>query len=442
MTQLFSQHETDNWYFGYNAGISFSSGSPGALTNGALTSDEGCSSISDSAGNLLFYTNGVKVWDKNHQLMPNGIGLYGHTSATQSVLIVKRPSWAGRYYIFTTDIVYPGFTDEGLNYSEVNMTLNGGNGDIISGLKNINLVPDSVPEKLCGVKHSNGTDVWIMVHKWYSNSFLAYLVTSAGIIAPPIISNTGTSQNDFAGEGAMKFSSTGNKIALASEDSGYFELFDFDPSSGIVSNSLLLRDNHTQGAYGVEFSADGSKLYVDCVSQFNDTVYQYNLSAGSDSLIIASKTALGNVNTLSYLGQLQLASDGKIYIARDGIKKLAVINYPNNLGLSCNLVANGFTLISPGENELGLPNFVASYLLPTGIKENSLTTTFSIYPNPTNTILNLSLDKAENITVTNLIGNVVLETNAKGKVELDVSFLSAGIYFIRVGNEVRKFVKE
>jgi len=67
---------------------------------------------------------------------------------------------------------------------------------------------------------------------------------------------------------------------------------------------------------------------------------------------------------------------------------------------------------------------------------------FSIYPNPTIATLNLFLNNKEDIVITNLVGEIVLQKTAKGKVELNVSFLASGIYFIKVGNEVRKFVKE
>jgi len=53
---LSAQHEFDNWYFGTNAGVSFVSGIPVNLSGGQISTNEGCSSISDGAGNLLFYT--------------------------------------------------------------------------------------------------------------------------------------------------------------------------------------------------------------------------------------------------------------------------------------------------------------------------------------------------------------------------------------------------
>ena len=55
-----------NWYFGSNAGITFNSGSPVALTNGVLITVEGVATISDNSGNLLFYTDGLTVYNRLH----------------------------------------------------------------------------------------------------------------------------------------------------------------------------------------------------------------------------------------------------------------------------------------------------------------------------------------------------------------------------------------
>ena len=62
----FSQNEAAIWYFGSNAGLDFSGGTPVAITDGQITTSEGCSTISDQNGHLLFYTDGVDVWNKNH----------------------------------------------------------------------------------------------------------------------------------------------------------------------------------------------------------------------------------------------------------------------------------------------------------------------------------------------------------------------------------------
>jgi len=56
-----AQKEATHWYFGEKAGLDFSSGSPVVVANGALRTDEGCATISDSNGKLLFYTDGTTV---------------------------------------------------------------------------------------------------------------------------------------------------------------------------------------------------------------------------------------------------------------------------------------------------------------------------------------------------------------------------------------------
>src|SRR3970040_2481571 len=90
-TPSFAQKEAAIWYFGNYAGLDFNSGNPVALTNGKLVTKEGCTTISDKDGNLLFYTDGSLVYNKNHQVMPNGYGLQGHNSSTQSAIIVPKP---------------------------------------------------------------------------------------------------------------------------------------------------------------------------------------------------------------------------------------------------------------------------------------------------------------------------------------------------------------
>lgn len=95
-----AQKENYNWYFGNRAALSFQSGEPVAVSGSALYSYEGSASISDAAGNLLFYTNGEEVWNRNHARMPNGAGLGGHNSASQVAAIVPRPGSSTLYYVF------------------------------------------------------------------------------------------------------------------------------------------------------------------------------------------------------------------------------------------------------------------------------------------------------------------------------------------------------
>ena len=79
---------------------------PSDSAQNSIATFEGCSSISDPAGNLLFYSDGRDVWDANHQLMPNadyysGSGLLGDPSSTSSAVIIPKPGDTNKYFIFT-----------------------------------------------------------------------------------------------------------------------------------------------------------------------------------------------------------------------------------------------------------------------------------------------------------------------------------------------------
>ena len=66
---FFAQNETKKWFFGNGAGIDFSTTPPTTLTTGQITTTNGCASMADASGNLLFYTNGITVWNQTHAVM-------------------------------------------------------------------------------------------------------------------------------------------------------------------------------------------------------------------------------------------------------------------------------------------------------------------------------------------------------------------------------------
>lgn len=366
--QTFAQKESIKWYFGQSAGLDFAAGSPVAITDGVLNTNEGSASISDKVtGAVLFYSDGITVWNKYHSPMPNGTGLGGHVSSTQSALIVPKPGNTMLFYIFTVDAF---LGSKGLAYSLIDMSLNGGYGDVVSTEKNITLLTP-VTEKLAGIKHCNGQDIWVLCHEWNSNKFYAYPVSTSGI-ASPVISNAGVVHQGGQGYiGCMKFSPDGYKIALATYDIKKVELFDFDNSSGVVSNALSLPAEGND--YGVSFSPDHSKLYitVDWPPWGKDKLYQFDLSSGIPDTIIDSKTIIDS--GYYHYGALQLGPDGKIYMAILDVDYLGVINNPDAAGMSCDFVQNGVSL-QGRKNSHGLPNFIESFFDP------PLTADFSFIP--------------------------------------------------------------
>jgi gliding motility-associated-like protein len=336
--------------------LDFNPGSPVALTNGQLYNYEGCASISDNSGNLLFYTNGIQIWDRNHVVMPNGSGLMGHNSSSQSAIIVPDPGNTTKYYVFTlAELAGPN----GMRYSIVDMTLNSGNGDV-TAVKNVPLHP-STSEKVTAIQRCDGS-VWVISHEWGTNRFFADLVTGSGI-NPSVVSGVGTihtggSNGTWNSVGYLKASQQGNRLALAIRDMHLFEVFDFDITTGIISNPITLVSQAWNVVYGVEFSPDGTKLYGSEI--LGKKIHQFDLTSGSAAAILASATIVGTMNT--YPGAIQLGPDNKIYVARDitstiGMDSLAVINNPNALGLACNYINNGIYL-GTGLCLAGLPNFM------------------------------------------------------------------------------------
>jgi len=348
----FAQKEAANWYFGNKAGVSFNNTAPVALLDGQLITNEGCAAISNGDGALQFYTDGTTVYNKNHAIMQNGTGLLGNVSSTQSAMIIPAPTNAGKYYIFT--VAHEG-TVAGLNYSEVDMLLDGGMGAITA--KNIRLDPGyRTAEKITAVRHADGQQIWIITHRMDSDKFTSFLVSSTGVDQTPVVSAAG----QFTGAGAavaigyLKASPNGKKLASAKQNiAPSIELFDFDSSTGIVSNPLLLSRD---GGYGIEFSPDSKRLYY---SIFSSDIYQFDLSIPDPNSIINSRTLIAT----GTFAALQLALDGKIYATKNGTPNgltLSVINAPNNAGTACNFQLTGISLAGRSST-LGLPPFIQTF---------------------------------------------------------------------------------
>lgn len=345
---------TWNWYFGDSLGLNFSTNPP-TVISGSIGKTEGTSAISDSNGNLLFYTNGVTVWNKNHQVMQNGTGLNGHISSTQAALIVPQPDNDSLFYVFTTDALGQS---KGLQYSIVNMNANGGLGAVI--VKNI-LLQTPVCEKLCATKHQNGKDIWVLAHGFGNNTFYCYLVTKDGLIDCPIISKIGSIHDNSSATnapGAMKFSTNGKKLAVTVYlyPNSKIDMFDFNDANGDISNHTAI--TNILLPYGIEFSKNGRHLFV--TTRPNELI-TYDVSLNSSLDIENSKVVLADYNNApSITGLLQIGTDNKIYISFVDSLHISLINTPDSGGTN-----SGFeykkVYLNGRKTSLGLPNFVSSY---------------------------------------------------------------------------------
>ena len=368
----YAQNEGNFWYFGANAGLDFNSGAPVAVIDGQLNTSEGCASISDNNGDLLFYTDGMTVYDRNHAVMPNGMGLLGNISSTQSAIIVQKPSSNNIYYIFTVD----GGTGAsgGFHYSEVDMSLQAGLGDVTAN-KNIMIFPQAL-EKVSAIKHQNNQDFWIIAPDATTQTINSYLFTSTGLNMVPVV-NAVLNNIDFVGY--LRGSPNGDKIVNVNAWTNNYELFDFDNTTGVLT-SQLTAIMVGEDPYGAEFSPNNELLYISCWPTGN--VYQYNLMAGSNTDILNSSTVVGQAPGIG--GALQLGSDMKIYQAVGSASSLAVINDPDLVGFACNYDVNGVSL-GGFTSYYGLPTFYSSIFFSNTIDINGFCYGDSSYFNSSNT---------------------------------------------------------
>ncbi|MDD4218507.1 MAG: T9SS type A sorting domain-containing protein [Bacteroidales bacterium] len=451
---------TWHWYFGRMAGLDFSSGTAVADFNSAsFGSPVGI--ISDTTGDLLMYTNDYYVFNKNHQQMPIGNVLATYDYSTQSI-IVPKPGNPDLYYIFYYG-AWGKYNVNGLMYSVVDMTLEGGLGNVI--LKDV-IVMDSINYHLASIQHSNGHDIWLIVLKQFTNQFHSYLLTDNGLDTIPVISAAG--QSYFYNVGFLDPSPDGTKLAATfnmynNENKGV-EIFDFDNTSGIVSNTIAFQTCpagfHCNGA-GVQFSPDGSKLYYIVIYNSNPgsynnstALYQANLSLRDSAQIVNSVVLIDSVLHEPYWQNLnigatydiQLASDKKIYLTKYPKPYVGVINYPNLAGLACEVIDSA-VYIDNGTTkycDFIFPSF-PNYFMPqdpvvSANKYQDIDNNILIFPNPftiTATLQIKNYDEIKNFniryTICDIFGHEVYRSKIQNsETTICRKSLSNGVYFIKI----------
>ncbi|PKR81270.1 hypothetical protein CW751_05475, partial [Brumimicrobium salinarum] len=366
---IFGQLEGANWYFGSYAGLDFSSGNPVPVFDGDLVTGEGCSSVSNNVGDLLFYTDGQNVYDRNHNLMPNGTGLLGHPSSAMSSVICPKPgTWnaaLGQFdgYILCTIDFNNG--SNGIRWSEIDLTANGGNGEVVLGTKNTHLIGTTTVEAANFVEHENGCDYWLLTKEVNTNKWEVYPVTSTGVGATPVISNVGPVTGSHFGY--IKGSINSEQVALTNGNAG-LQIYDFDRLTGQLTHKFSETSLGTS-YYGLEFSPNNRFVYYTRLSDPN--IYQVDISVANQIDFQNSLVTIGSTTNAAHgyrLGALQLASNGKIYLTLIGSGNLGVINAPDLSGIPANYIDNAVSISgtningSPTNTRLGLPSF-PSFLL-------------------------------------------------------------------------------
>lgn len=364
-----------NWVFGKNGGLNFASGTPVPFFAPTINTPEGTASISDTSGNLLFFTDGTRVWNAAGALKISG--LLGNASSTQSALILPDPGNANNYYVFTAD----GSSGANNHLDGIRLTYTTQIGAWPSvPLSSLMTMPPtanfSATERLTAIRHANGTDYWILTivqqlpfqpSTDLAPGFLRVLrVTAAGV------SYVGDQPlNRSIGDiGQLKASAGGGRIAFADYSSGKVIHIPFSKSTGLINVAQTVDiaainpQNGTRAyPYGVEFSATGRFLYFSTLWPLatsnppltDGRIFQHFISTGATQLVGSRP----NLPITSYsVGSLQFASDQRIYITQGNDNRLGVIASPDILGLGCAVGFNALTLSPTSQAKVGLPNMV------------------------------------------------------------------------------------
>jgi hypothetical protein len=326
----------NNWVFGNGAGINFSFGANAFLAHGntpgsnGLNTEEGCASISDRNGNLLFSTNGKKVWDRQHNEVISDLQLSGHPSATQSAMIISDPGSRGGYLIFTVGADYfPTLAEDRYWINRLMATRI----DVVNGVIQTTLHPiasvneyawkhtstytPAPTERLTAIQHPNCKDYWVLTtirkrelylqgtsesslstsHQHYEYGTFAgegivriFKVTTNGVsfhADHPI--KIGTQAVSISHHGYMKATTNGRRIAIANGLLENVILMDFDPYVGTLSNtrSVGLNRSLIQSqvpeidsrydliVYGAEFAPNTNYLYLSVNTHNYQTIASY-----------------------------------------------------------------------------------------------------------------------------------------------------------------------
>ena len=428
-------------------------------------------SICDTAGNLLFFSNGCGVMGAGFQYVPGAEHI--NDGETQNYLCAE--IGGGRYT--NTLLILPDTSGTVYNLIHTrvnNLTTVGGASDRLFWTKIVSapdgqlnaVFADSIlldtflyTSNMSACRHANGRDWWIVAPA-YSNELTTGLDSSYYVLhlAQDSISihknSIGVATDKFENStGEAVFSPDGAKYARYTIHAD-LQIFDFDRCTGQFSHPVhvpIVDAADTSYAAGLAFSPSGRYLYVSSTRH----IYQFDMQAAD---IPASKTTAATYDGFFYpipqlptrFYQCELGPDGKIYVSCPGGKyTFHVIEHPDSAGLACQVVQHKYILDYPIIG--GLPHFPNFRLgaLSGGCPSVSAVEVvgkeghLKVYPNPAKSILYVTSNVANRYRVYNMLGVAIMEGQLEEQITvLDISQLQSGVYIMSVDGGLRpvKFI--
>jgi Secretion system C-terminal sorting domain len=429
----------------------------------------GHSNICDTNGNLYLVSDGMNLYNKQRVLIEDGDTLVPSAFAkenlnfsgySQSSIIL--PFDSGMYYLvtpalsdtawdnFLNNLTHYGYFDL-LLYDVIDMKRNNGAGKVTQRMVPLVQSARLAKTQMMACRHANGKDWWLLKMAQDSNNIYTFLFKQDTVINYGIQRSGLLKTNRFDLEGQMMFDPTGTKMVSTYDlVHGNIMFADFDRCTGRLShysNIYVPPVNSTKGPDstldGVCFSPNGRFLYA---TKFTH-IMQYDLWDSTWYDVHGEDTT-----TAAFTGYTTIypAADGKLYISNfHGIaKQLSVVDAPNNKGAACSFcrkcmrsnTATGYLDCMPCMPDYGLGKDVKPCYPQSSETLVKLNEGFMVYPNPASTRLEVSgATRGSKKDLYDSMGKLMYSTTTN---EIDVSHLSKGMYYLRVGNMSKKVVVE
>ncbi|MEI2695696.1 MAG: hypothetical protein V9E90_11550 [Saprospiraceae bacterium] len=337
-------------------------------------------SISNEFGQLLFYTNGLKIFNRDNEIMENGDTIisqenYDYWNAIANLgspgisgYIIPAPGLDQIYYLFYSDFhyepdLYRYYFRSPLYLCVIDMEENQGLGKVV--LKK-QIILDGALSHFGLVKHANGRDWWVVVPELNSDVFYNYLITPQGILGPQIF-YSGFTQNEFYATGRNKFSPNG-ELFIRNYHQWGTTIYNFDRCSGKITykNSLFYKDGNEHFDFDIECSPNNRYLYI---SEFytlslgsskggNTRIWQYDLNVEDIERtgVIAAQSDLHFAILPNLLTRMQLSPLNNIFVSsKDEANVFSYIERPDLPAPYCNVSQHNFQL--PSSNLATAPRF-------------------------------------------------------------------------------------
>lgn len=479
-----SQGRNANWVFGDSAGMHFDGmNMPTTFKTNCVSKGE-TATISDTAGNLLFYTFGFaylpqpdsKIYDNDFDVMINGDSIIADKWFNTDIIIPK-PNSDSLYYMISS--VPAGHLMHYCLISKKNYQASG-----VVLLKNQLMKASEMSDCIQAVNHGNGRDWWVITRLGGvipNDSFFVWLVDPNGINGP-YTSKAGISALD--GTHHISINSDGTQFIEISA-SGIIEEFNFDRCNGTITSNRILHYPVTQNFpyfWGVAYSPDNRYVYLTQFKNVLDSTYIFQLDMTlldpwKDRKIVWAKSPYEFVF-------LRLAPDKKIYVSHAFIHynyqnwfpyfywypypdtlfnnentHLGVINEPDSPAVSCDFQPYSFYLGPNARTYTGtsnLPDYNLGPLvgsgcdtlsLPNPSQGGALGTMSAYYHHDWQTIfVNAQNLKGQNVTMSvyDGLGSLKFEVQSLKAVggyftqSINASNWPAGLYLIELKTEKEK----